>query len=43
VQYENKIGTTKRIHLLNLQGENSLKGVQKPIPEIPLADKCGMH
>jgi hypothetical protein len=31
VQYENKFGTIERIHLLNLQGENSPKGVQKPI------------
>jgi hypothetical protein len=30
VQYENKVRTTKGIHLLNLQGENSPKGVQKP-------------
>jgi hypothetical protein len=30
VQYENKVGTTKGIHSLNLQGENSPKGVQKP-------------
>jgi len=30
MQYENKIGTTKGIHLLNLQGENNLEGVQKP-------------
>jgi hypothetical protein len=30
VQYENKVGTTERIHLLNLQGENNPGGVQKP-------------
>ncbi len=30
VQYENKFGTIEEIHLLNLQGENSLEGVQKP-------------
>jgi hypothetical protein len=27
---ENKVGTTKGIHLLNFQGENNLEGVQKP-------------
>jgi hypothetical protein len=26
MQYENKVGTTKGIHLLNLQGGNHLKG-----------------
>jgi len=30
MQYENKVRTTKRIHLLNFQGENSFEGVQKP-------------
>ncbi len=30
MRYENKVGTTQGIHLLNLQGENSPKGVQKP-------------
>jgi hypothetical protein len=30
VQYENKVGTTERIHSLNLQGDNNLKGLQKP-------------
>jgi len=30
VQYENKVGTIKGIHLLNLQGENNSEGVQKP-------------
>ncbi len=30
IQYENKVGTTKKIHSLNFQNENSLKGVQKP-------------
>jgi hypothetical protein len=30
VQYENKVGTTERIHLLNLQGENNPNGAQKP-------------
>jgi hypothetical protein len=30
VQYENKIGRTKGIHSLNILGENSSKGVQKP-------------
>jgi hypothetical protein len=30
VQYENKVETTEGIHLLNLQGENSFKVVQKP-------------
>jgi hypothetical protein len=30
VQYENKVGTIEGVHLLNLQGENSLEGVQKP-------------
>ncbi len=30
VQCENKIKTTKGIHLLNLLGENNLEGVQKP-------------
>jgi hypothetical protein len=28
-QYENKVGTTKGIHLLNLQGENNHESVQK--------------
>jgi hypothetical protein len=30
MQYENKIRTIEGIHLLNLQGENNLEGVQKP-------------
>jgi hypothetical protein len=30
VQYENKVGTTEGIHLLNPQGENNPEGVQKP-------------
>jgi hypothetical protein len=30
VQYENKVGTIEAIHSLNLQDENSPKGVQKP-------------
>ncbi len=30
MQYENKFGTIERIHLVNLQGENNPKGVQKP-------------
>ncbi len=30
MQYENKVGTIKGIHLLNLQGENSPKDVQNP-------------
>jgi hypothetical protein len=30
MQYETKIKTTKRIHLLNFLGENNPKGVQKP-------------
>jgi hypothetical protein len=30
VQYENKIGTTKGIHLLKFKGEKNLEGVQKP-------------
>jgi len=30
VQYENKIGIIEAIHLLNLQGENNFKSVQKP-------------
>jgi hypothetical protein len=30
MQYENKVETTKGIYSFNLQGENSLKGVQKP-------------
>jgi hypothetical protein len=30
MRYENKVGTTERIHSLNLQGENSFEGVQKP-------------
>jgi hypothetical protein len=30
VRYENKVETTKKTHLLNLLGENSLEGVQKP-------------
>jgi hypothetical protein len=30
MQYENKVRTTKGIHSLNLQGENSLEGIQKP-------------
>jgi hypothetical protein len=30
IQYENKVGTIKGIHLLNLQGENNIEGVQKP-------------
>jgi hypothetical protein len=29
VWYENKVGTIEGIHSLNLQGENSPKGVQK--------------
>ncbi len=28
-RYENKVGTIEGIHLLNLQGENSPKNVQK--------------
>ncbi len=30
VRYENKVGIIERIHLLNLQGENSPKGIEKP-------------
>jgi hypothetical protein len=30
LQYENKVGTTKGIHLLNFQGEKNPKGVQNP-------------
>jgi hypothetical protein len=30
VQYENKVETTEGIHSLNLLGENSHEGVQKP-------------
>jgi hypothetical protein len=30
VPYENKVETTKGIHMLNLLGENNLEGVQKP-------------
>jgi hypothetical protein len=30
MQYENKVGITEGIHLLNLQGENNFKKVQKP-------------
>jgi hypothetical protein len=30
MQYENKVGTTKGMHSLNFQRENSSKGVQKP-------------
>jgi hypothetical protein len=30
MRYENKIGTTERIHSLIFQGENSFEGVQKP-------------
>jgi hypothetical protein len=30
VPYENKVGTTTGIHLLNLYDENNLEGVQKP-------------
>jgi hypothetical protein len=41
VQYENKDGTIEGIHLLNLQGENSPKGVQKPSQK--LVDKCCMR
>ncbi len=40
MQYENKVGTIGEIHLLNLQGENSLKGVKKIIPKRPLVNKC---
>jgi hypothetical protein len=29
VQYENKVETTNGIHVLNLQSENSPKGVQQ--------------
>jgi hypothetical protein len=28
MQYENKVGITKEVHSLNLQGENSPEGVQ---------------
>ncbi len=30
VQYENKVKTTKGIHLLNLLSENNIENVQKP-------------
>jgi hypothetical protein len=30
VQYENKVEIIMRIHLLNLLGENNLRGVRKP-------------
>ncbi len=30
VQYENKVETIEGIHLLNLQNEHNLEGVQKP-------------
>jgi len=30
MQYENKVETIKGIYSFNLQGENSLEGVQKP-------------
>jgi len=30
VPYENKVETTKGIHMLNLFGENNPEGVQKP-------------
>jgi hypothetical protein len=30
VQYENKVRKNKGIHSLNLYGENSFEGVQKP-------------
>ncbi len=42
VQYENKVGTTKRIYLLNLQGENNPKGVQKPSSKdhLPINAAC---
>jgi hypothetical protein len=30
VQYENKFGTIEEVRSLNLQGENSSEGVQKP-------------
>jgi hypothetical protein len=36
MQYENKFGTIERIQLLNLQGENSPKDVQKPFPKAHL-------
>jgi hypothetical protein len=42
MQYENKVGTIKGIHLLNIRGENSFEDVQK-IPKGPLVDKCGMR
>jgi hypothetical protein len=40
--YENKVGPIKRIHSLNLQGENNLKGVQKPSQKdhLPINATC---
>jgi hypothetical protein len=42
VQYENKVKTTERVHLLNLKVKIGLK-VSKTIPKGPHADKCNMH
>ncbi len=37
MQYENKVGTIEGIHLLNLQGDNSFEGVQKPYQKYHLS------
>jgi hypothetical protein len=42
VWYENKVKTTKGIHLLNLLGENNFEGVQKPSQKdhLPINAPC---
>ncbi len=42
VKHENKVGTIKGIHSLNLQGENNPKGVQKPSQKdhLPINAAC---
>jgi hypothetical protein len=43
MQYENKIGTTSKIHSLNFQGEKQSRRCSKTIPKRPLGNKCGMR
>jgi hypothetical protein len=42
MRYQNKVGIIKGIHSLNLQGENNLKGVQKPSQKdhLPINATC---
>ncbi len=41
MQYENKVGITKGIHSLNLQGENNSENVKKPFQKDHLLINAG--